>query len=119
VLSLLDISQKTVVYVFVRGLCIACCCVPDWADERESEAMAAEFNELKEELKEAKEDGKARINNAMANLKDKAYLTNEQIRRKMDEAKSQLEAKVHKTEEQVKDAGGKRKAKLEKQIDAI
>ncbi len=86
---------------------------------RESEAMAAEFNELKEELKEAKEAGKTRISNAMANLKNKAYLANEQIRWKMDEAKSQLEAKAHKMEEQMKDAGEKRKAKLKKQIDAI
>lgn len=86
---------------------------------RESEAMAAEFNELKEELKEAKEAGKTRISNAIANLKIKAFLTNEQIRRKMDEAKNQLEAKVQKIEEQMEDAGERRNAKLKKQIDAI
>lgn len=86
---------------------------------RESDAMVAEYNELKEELKAVKEAGKTRINNALANLKNKANLTNEQIGRKMDEAKSQLEAKVQKIEEQMEDAGERRKAKLKKQIDAI
>ena len=87
--------------------------------KRESDAIGAEFNALKEELKESTEEGKIRINNAIDNLKTKAQLTKEQIERKMAEAESQLDAKVNKMEEQMKVAGEKRKAKLQKRINTI
>jgi uncharacterized membrane protein len=86
---------------------------------RESEAIDAEFNAMKEELKESTEAGKARIRNAMAQLKAKAGFTIEQIERKMAESQSQLDAKVNKMEEQMKHAGETRKAKLQKRINTI
>jgi uncharacterized membrane protein len=87
--------------------------------QREAEAIEADYNELKEELEESKEAGKTKIKDAIANLKKKAQITNEQIRRKRDEAKAQMEAKVEKIEEQMKEAGARRKAKLQKQINTI
>lgn len=86
---------------------------------RESAAINAEFNAMKEELKESKEAGEAKINSAMAQLKAKADLTIEQIERKMAESKSQFDAKVKKMEEQMKQAGETRKAKLQKRLNTL
>jgi uncharacterized membrane protein len=86
---------------------------------RESEAIAAEYRNLKEELKEAREEDKARIKSAIAKLQNKANATNELVRRKLNETKGQLDAKVNTMQEQMKDAREKRKAKIEKRINEV
>lgn len=86
---------------------------------RESEAIEAEFNSLKEELKEAREEDKAKIKAAMAKLQNKAQAINDQINKKIKESKDQVDAKVSTMQEQMKDAKEKRKAKLEKRINEV
>lgn len=86
---------------------------------REAAAIRAEFNAMKEELKETKEAGEAKINTAIAQLKAKAAFTIEQIEQKMAESKSQFDAKVNKMEEQMKHAGETKKAKLQKRLNTI
>lgn len=87
--------------------------------ERESEAIAAEFQDLNEELKAAKEEDKARIKSAMAKLQKKAQVTNELIKKKMNESKSQVTAKINTMEDQMKQARERRKARIEKRIQEV
>ena len=86
---------------------------------RESEAISAELKNLKEELKEAKEQDKARIKAAITKLQNKAEATNELVRKKLNETKSQLDAKVETMEEQIIHARERRKAKIEKRIKEV
>jgi uncharacterized membrane protein len=86
---------------------------------RESEAIAADYRNLKEELKEAREEDKAAIKSAIAKLQAKAQATDVLAKRKMSETKAQLDAKVKAMREQVKDARQKRKAKIEKRINEV
>ena len=86
---------------------------------RESEAIAAEYRNLKEELKEAREEDKAAIKSAMAILQNKAHATNELVKRKMNDTRNQFDAKVSTMREQMKDAREKRKAKIEKRINEV
>jgi len=86
---------------------------------RESQAIEAEYKELKEELKEATAEGKADITSAIDKLQNKAQSINDQINRKVKETKDQLDAKVNKMEEQMKDASEKRKSKLVKRINEV
>lgn len=86
---------------------------------RESEAISAELKNLKEELKEAKEQDKARIKAAITKLQNKAEATNELVRKKLNETKSQLDAKVDTMEEQIKHARERRKVKIEKRIKEV
>lgn len=90
--------------------------VADEQMERESKAIDAELSDLKAELKEAKEEDKARIKSAIAKLKYKAKATNELVIKNMNESKNQFDAKVNTMEEQMKNAGDRRKARLEKRI---
>ena len=87
--------------------------------ERESEAIAADYRNLKEELKEAREEDKAAIKSAIAKLQNKAHAADELTKRKMNETKGQLDAKVNTMREQMKDAREKRKAKIEKRINEV
>lgn len=87
--------------------------------KRESEAIATEFRNLKEELKDAREEDKARIKSAITKLQNKAHATDEVLRKKMNETKNQLDAKVNKMQEQLKNAREKRKAKIEKRISEV
>ncbi|MGZ8538751.1 MAG: DUF1269 domain-containing protein [Flavisolibacter sp.] len=86
---------------------------------RESEAIAADYNNLKEELKEAREEDKAAIKSAMTKLQNKAHATDELAKRKLNETRGQLDAKVNTMREQMKDAREKRKAKIEKRISEV
>jgi uncharacterized membrane protein len=86
---------------------------------RESEAIAAEFRNLKEELKEAKEEDKARIKSAIEKLQNKANATEELARKKMNQTKAELDAKVNTMQEQMKDARERRKNKIEKRIQEL
>ena len=86
---------------------------------RESEAIEAEYRNLKRELKEAREEDKAAIKSAMAKLQNKANATDEIVKRKLKETKGQLDAKVETMREQMKDAREKRKAKIEKRINEV
>jgi uncharacterized membrane protein len=86
---------------------------------RESEAIAAEYRNLEEELKEAREEDKAAIKSAMAKLQNKAHATEEVVRKKLNETRSQLDAKVNTMQEQVKNARERRKAKMEKRISEV
>ncbi|MEX1241554.1 MAG: DUF1269 domain-containing protein [Cyclobacteriaceae bacterium] len=52
---------------------------------RESEAIAAEYQKLEEELAEAGKESKAQIESAIAKLKDKAQLVDAQLRKKLNE----------------------------------
>ena len=86
---------------------------------RESEAIDAEFRNLKEELKQAKEEDKAAIKSAMGKLQNKAQAVNDQLNKKLSESKSQLEAKVNTMQEQMKDARDRKKARIEKRINEV
>lgn len=86
---------------------------------RESEATKAEYKNLKEELKEAGEENKAKIKAAIDKLQIKSKALKDQINRKLKETKDQLEVKVNTMEEQRKDAKEKRKAKIEKRITEV
>ena len=87
--------------------------------QRESEAIAADFRNLKEELNEAREEDKAAIKAAMVKLQNKAKATDELVERKMNDTRSQLEAKVNTMRDQMKEAREKRKAKIEKRIGEV
>lgn len=93
--------------------------VADEQMERESQAIAADFKNLKEELKDANEEDKARIQSAMAKLQDKANAANELVKKKLDESKNQFDAKVNAMEEQKKNVSERRKAKIEKRIQEV
>ncbi|MGZ5220970.1 MAG: DUF1269 domain-containing protein [Chitinophagaceae bacterium] len=86
---------------------------------RESEAIAAEFNELEEELKQAREEDKAAIKSAMAKLQNKAKFTEDLVKRKLNETKGQLDAKVNTMQEQMQNAKERRTAKIEKRITEV
>lgn len=86
---------------------------------RESEAVAAEFKTLKEELKEAGEERKTAIKAAIKKLQDKARAMEELVEKKLDESKSQIDAKVKALQEQMTHARAKEKARVEKRIKEI
>lgn len=86
---------------------------------RESEAIAAEYQKLKEELTEAREERKAQIESAIGNLEEKARTVNDQVNRKLNETKGELEAKVNAIKAQMKDAKERRKEKMEKRIEEL
>lgn len=86
---------------------------------RESEAIADEFRNLENELKEARAEDKAAIKSAMAKLQTKAQAITDQLKRKLYESKNQLEAKVNTMQQQVKDAGERRKAKITNRINEV
>jgi len=88
-----------------------------WA--RESEAIEAEFSNLNEELKLAKEEDKAAIKSAMGKLQKKARAVNDQLNKKLSESRSQLDAKVNTMQEQMKDARDRKKTKIEKRINEV
>ena len=88
-----------------------------WA--RESEAIDTEFRNLKEELKQAREEDKAAIKSAITKLQNKAQAVNDQLNKKMSESRSQLDAKVNTMQEQMKDARDRKKAKIEKRINEV
>ena len=87
--------------------------------ERESKAIADEFKNLKEELKEAREEDKARIKSAITKLQNKAEATSELVAKKMEESRNQFDAKVNAMESQMKEARERRKAKIEKRINEV
>jgi uncharacterized membrane protein len=86
---------------------------------RESEAIVAEYNEWKEEMKEGINADNAKMNKALANVKEKAQITKQQIEKKSNEVNNELNAKLDKMEQQMKNAGEKRKARLQKRISAL
>ena len=86
---------------------------------RESEAIVAEYNEWKEEMKEDFDADKAKINKGLANAKEKAQITQKQIDDKLNEVDDDLNARIDKMELQMKHAGVKRKARLQKRINAV
>jgi len=83
--------------------------VVDQQMERESKAIADEFNTLKEELKHANEERKAKINAAITRLKNKAQATNEVLNKKMNDTKKEFDGKAHAMQAQIKEANEKRK----------
>ncbi len=87
--------------------------------KRESEALVAEYNEWREEMKDAMDADKARMNQALTNLKEKAQITKQQIDRKLNEVNKELTVKVEKMEQQMKSAREKRKARLQKRINEL
>ncbi|MCW5921567.1 MAG: DUF1269 domain-containing protein [Saprospiraceae bacterium] len=93
--------------------------VIDQQMERESQAIADEFKMLKEELKHANEERKAKINAAITRLKNKAKATDELLKKKMDDTRNEFEGKAHEMEKQIKDADEKRKARLQKRLDTM
>jgi uncharacterized membrane protein len=86
---------------------------------REAEAISNEYEQLKEELKEAREADKAKINSSIEKLKNKAKLASDHLKKKMDDSKSQFDAKVNAIKGQMKNANDRRKAKLQKRIDVL
>lgn len=86
---------------------------------REAEAIANEYKQLKEEFKEAREADKAKINASIENLKNKAKVANDHLKKRMDDSKSQFDAKVKAIQNQMRDASDKRKTKLQKRIDSL
>jgi uncharacterized membrane protein len=86
---------------------------------REAEAISNEYRQLMEELKEAREYDRAKINASIENLKNKAKAANDHMKMKMEDSKNQFEAKLNAIKVQQKNAGDRRKAKLQKRIDAL
>lgn len=87
--------------------------------ERESKAIAEEYKSLNEELRDAKEEDKARISSAIAKLQNKARATNDLITKELNESKSQYDAKVGAMEEQMKDANERKKARIGKRLQNV
>jgi uncharacterized membrane protein len=86
---------------------------------RESEAIAAEYRNLQEELKEAKAEDKAAIKSAIAKLQNKAQATSKLAKRKLTETRDELDAKVYTMQEQMEYAKERRKAKIQKRINEM
>lgn len=86
---------------------------------RESEAIAAEYRSLKEELKEASGEDKKAIESAIEKLQNKAQAINDQLKRKLSESKDQFNAKVDSMHQQMKDVRNRRKKKIEERIDEV
>ena len=86
---------------------------------RESEAIVAEYNEWQEEMKEGFDADKAKIRKSLANAKEKAQMTDQQIQHKLNEIDDELNGKLDKMELQMKHAANKRKARLQKRINAV
>ncbi len=93
--------------------------VVDQQLERESKAIADEFDALEEELKHADEERKAKIKASIASLKNKAQATNEMLNKKINDIQTELEGKVQAIQKQIKEANEKRKAKLHKRLGTI
>lgn len=93
--------------------------VVDEQVERESQAMADEFQALKDEIKQAGEERKAKIKAAMARLKNKARTAEEMLANKVTQLENEMNAKVATMQEQIKTAGEKRKAKLRARIEHL
>ena len=93
--------------------------VEDEQLNREAEAISNEYNQLKEEFREAKESDKAKLNASIEKLQTKAKVVSDRLKKKMDDSKSQFDAKVKAINDQLKNAGDRRKAKLQKRIDAL
>lgn len=86
---------------------------------RESEAIAAEYRNLKEELKEARGEDRKAIESAIEKLQNKAQAINDQLKRKLSESKDQFNAKVDSMHQQMKDVRNRRKKKIEERIDEV
>lgn len=86
---------------------------------REAEAIASEYRQLQEELKEAREADKAKINASVEQLKIKAKASSELLKKKMSDSKSQFDAKVNAIKDQMRNASDRRKDKLQKTIDSL
>jgi uncharacterized membrane protein len=86
---------------------------------RESEAIVAEYNEWKEEMKEGIAADKAKMNKSLTNVKEKAQITKQQIEHKLNAVNNELNAKVDKMEQQMKHAGERRKARIQKRINEL
>lgn len=93
--------------------------VVDQQLERESKAIADEFDELEEELKHSSEERKAKIKASITRLKNKAKATNEMLNTKINDIQKELDGKVFAIQEQIKEANEKRKAKLQKRLGTI
>jgi uncharacterized membrane protein len=93
--------------------------VEDDQINREAESISTEYKQLKEELKEAREADKAKINASIEKLKNKAKTSSDLLIKKMNDSKSQFEAKVNAIKDQMRKAGDRRKAKLQKRIDSL
>ena len=87
--------------------------------ERESKAIAAEYQKLNEELEKAGEDTIAEIDAAVKKLEAKATIVSDQVKARLIIAKNEVDGKVNAIDEQMKDASEKRKAKMEKRIDEL
>ena len=93
--------------------------VEDEQLNREADAISNEYNQLKEEFKEARDADKAKINESIKKLKNKARTVNDLLKKKMDDSKTRFTAKVNAIKEQGKNANVRRKARLQKRIDAL
>jgi uncharacterized membrane protein len=86
---------------------------------REAEAIANEYKQLKEELKTSVEADKAKINASIEQLKSKAQAANDHLKTKMNDSKTRFEAKVNAVKDQMTNASARRKAKLESRIEEL
>ncbi|HEV8272460.1 MAG TPA: DUF1269 domain-containing protein [Chitinophagaceae bacterium] len=93
--------------------------VEDEQINREAEAISNEYEQLKDELEDAREADKAKINASIEKLKNKAKAASDLLKKKMDDSKSQFDAKVNAIKDQKKNASDRRKAKLQKRIDVL
>lgn len=86
---------------------------------RESQAISAEYQKLKEELKEARDERKIQIQSAIVKLENKAQAVSDQLKRKLLETRNELDAKVNAINEQMKGARERKKEKMGKRIEEI
>lgn len=87
--------------------------------KRESEALVAEYNGWKEEIKESIDADKTKMNKALDKVKEKAQITKQVVEQKLDHLDNELNAKLDKMEKQMEDASEKRKARLQKRINSL
>ena len=87
--------------------------------ERESKALAAEYQKLQEELMEAEKERQAQIESAIEKLENKARVVDDQLRKKLNETRSEFDEKVNAMQEQMKKVNERRKAKIEKRIKEV
>ncbi len=93
--------------------------VADEQAERESKAMAAEYQTLKAEWKDANDERKAKINARIDSLRAKAKTASEALDKRIKDSQEELNGKVAKIQGQMKTAGEKRQAKLQRRIDDL
>lgn len=93
--------------------------VEDEQINREAEAISNEYEQFKEEFKEATEADKAKFQASIENLLGNAKAASDELKKKMIDSKDQFDARVNTIKDQMRSADDRGKAKLQKRIDSL